>query len=355
MTEMWYFIAGNFAFPVISFYMYVSSVVGLLPFGGLDQLCTAKAESVSKSSVLFVVVSVVFFIAIFCLALVWRNEKMQYTVKKAINNNILRVIDPTGTELIVTGRGLGFGMKPGQHIDPEKVERSYRMTSPAVQQKLVELLEQIPYEHLLLTDELVEKIKASLRYPLNESLLITLADHISFAIQRSEQGIHFSNPLMGPIREFYPEEYRLGQKCLAEIREKLSVDLSDDEGGFIALHIVNAELNTTMSAVNDITRFVDGCVQVVEYYYGKTFDRSSLDFSRFAVHLRYFAQRVFQGKQEQDSHDEMFLSLIARNCSEHYRCAKCIAEYVEKTWHKVLSDEELVFLTIHLKRINLSK
>ena len=191
---------------------------------------------------------------------------MQYTVKKAINNNILRVIDPTGTELIVTGRGLGFGMKPGQHIDPEKVERSYRMTSPAVQQKLVELLEQIPYEHLLLTDELVEKIKASLRYPLNESLLITLADHISFAIQRSEQGIHFSNPLMGPIREFYPEEYRLGQKCLAEIREKLSVDLSDDEGGFIALHIVNAELNTTMSAVNDITGFVDGCVQVVEYY-----------------------------------------------------------------------------------------
>ena len=34
---------------------------------------------------------------------------MQYTVKKPINNNILRVVDPTGCELIVTGRGLGFG------------------------------------------------------------------------------------------------------------------------------------------------------------------------------------------------------------------------------------------------------
>ena len=30
---------------------------------------------------------------------------MQYTVKKPINNNILRVVDPTGCELIVTGRG----------------------------------------------------------------------------------------------------------------------------------------------------------------------------------------------------------------------------------------------------------
>ena len=135
---------------------------------------------------------------------------MQYTVKKPINNNILRVVDSTGCELIVTGRGLGFGVKPGYKIEAETVERSYRMTSPAVQQKLVELLEQIPYEHLLLTDELVAMIRSRVNYPLNESLLITLADHISFAIQRSEQGIRFSNPLMAPIREFYPEEYRLG-------------------------------------------------------------------------------------------------------------------------------------------------
>ncbi len=239
---------------------------------------------------------------------------MQYTVKKPINNNILRVVDPTGCELIVTGRGLGFGAKPGYKIEAETVERSYRMTSPAVQQKLVELLEQIPYEHLLLTDELVAMIRSRVNYPLNESLLITLADHISFAIQRSEQGIRFSNPLMAPIREFYPEEYLLGMECLAAIRQRCHADLSDDEGGFIALHIVNAELNTTMSVVNDVTRFVDGCVQVVECFYNCHFDRDALDFSRFTVHLRFFAQRVFQGKQEQenDPHDEVFRALIAR-------------------------------------------
>ena len=183
------------------------------------------------------------------------------------------------------------------------------------------------------------------------------ADHISFAIQRSEQGIRFSNPLMAPIREFYPEEYLLGMECLAAIRQRCHADLSDDEGGFIALHIVNAELNTTMSVVNDVTRFVDGCVQVVECFYNCHFDRDALDFSRFTVHLRFFAQRVFQGKQEQenDPHDEVFRALIARNCSEHYKCACCIAEYVRNTWHKELSDEELVFLTIHLKRIRMGK
>ena len=89
---------------------------------------------------------------------------MQYTVKKPINNNILRVVDPTGCELIVTGRGLGFGVKPGYKIEAETAECSYRMTSPAVQQKLVELLERIPYEHLLLTDELVETIRQRLAH-----------------------------------------------------------------------------------------------------------------------------------------------------------------------------------------------
>ena len=73
------------------------------------------------------------------------------------------------------------------------------------------------YEHLLLTDELVETIRQRLKYPLNESLLITLADHISFAIQRSEEGIRFSNPLMTSIREFYPEEYHLGvEMCIRD-------------------------------------------------------------------------------------------------------------------------------------------
>ena len=86
-------------------------------------------------------------------------------------------------------------------------------------------------------------------------------------------------------------------ECLAAIRQRCHADLSDDEGGFIALHIVNAELNTTMSVVNDVTRFVDGCVQVVEYFYNCHFDRDALDFSRFTVHLRFFAQRVFQGKR----------------------------------------------------------
>lgn len=281
---------------------------------------------------------------------------MVFTIKKVINNNILCVTDAGGSEMIVTGRGIGFGHKAGQPVNSDAVQKIYHMASMPVQQKLMDLLEQIPYDHFLLTDELVSEIRKKIPYTLNEGLLITLADHISFAIKRKEQGVEFKNPLLESIREYYPEEYRMGKACVQRIQEKLSVDLSKDEAGFIALHIVNAELNTTMSITNDITRFVDGCVKVVESYYGRVFDHESLAFSRLAVHLRFFAQRLFQHEQESDDpmQDQDFCRLIASSCKEHYECAKKIAAYVAETWNQELTEEELLFLTIHLKRINLS-
>ena len=277
-------------------------------------------------------------------------------IKKIINNNILCVVDEAGNELIVTGRGIGFQRHRGETVDPETVERTYRMEEKSGQRKLRELVEKIPIKHLTLTEGLIEHIQSEIPQKLNESLLITLADHISFAIQRKAQGAEFSNPLKGSIMCYYPTEYHLGQYCLRIIREQMGVTLHEDEAAFIALHIVNAELNTNMSEMYEITKLIEGTISVVEYFYQKQFDRESLDFSRFVVHLRYFAQRLFQGKLMEDAQgerDEMFRQLIMKNCKEHYKCAQCIAEYVKNTYQKDLSDEELTYLTIHLKRINL--
>ena len=277
-------------------------------------------------------------------------------IKKVINNSILCVVDENGNELIVTGRGIGFQRHRGEMIDSALIERTYRMEEKTGQRKLQELVEKIPIEHLTLTESLIEHIKSQVSQKLSESLLITLADHISFAILRKNQGIEFSNPLKGSIMCYYPAEYQLGRHCLRIIREKLDVELHEDEAAFIALHIVNAELNTNMSEMYEITKLIEGTISVVEYFYQKQFDRESLDFNRFVVHLRYFAQRLFQGKIMEDAQgerDELFRQLIMKNCKEHYKCAQCIAEYVRNTYRKNLSDEELTYLTIHLKRINL--
>ena len=273
-------------------------------------------------------------------------------IKKIINNNILCAVDDRGNELIVTGRGIGFQRHRGEVIDISRIERTYRMEEKTGQRKLRELVEKIPIEHLSLTEELIKHITSQIPQKLNESLLITMADHISFAILRKAQGVEFSNPLKGSIMCYYPTEYHLGQYCLGVIREQLGVILHEDEAAFLALHIVNAN----MSEMYDITKLIEGTISVVEYFYKKEFDRESLDFNRFVVHLRYFAQRLFQGKMMEDAQgerDEVFRKLIMKNCKEHYKCAQCVADYIKNTYQKNLSDEELIYLTIHLKRINL--
>lgn len=277
-------------------------------------------------------------------------------IKKVINNNILCVVDDRGGEMIVTGRGLGFKRKIGERVDPALFEKTYHMEGKAEQRKLRELVAQIPIEHLRLTQDLIEYIKSQISTPLNESLLITLADHISFAIKRREEGIEFTNPLQGAIMSYYPTEYHLGQHCLRVIREETRVDLNPSEAAFITLHIVNAELNTSMSVMYDITKLIEGALEVVEYYYQKKFDRESLDFNRFVVHLRYFAQRLFQAApRQEEEYDADFQEMIIRSCKQHYKCAQCIGEYIEKAYQKEVSPEELIYLTIHLKRINLGK
>lgn len=285
-------------------------------------------------------------------------EEKLMKIKKIINNNIVSTVDEKGHELIVSGKGIGFGKKIGDEIDRGSVKKIYRMTNSSMQRKLMELLEEIPYEHLRVTDDLVEMIKNELPYKLNEFLIVTLSDHISFAIERKSKGIEFTNPLMESIIEYYPEEFRLGEKCLNIIKDRLGISLRHDEAGFIAMHIVNAELNTAMSEVYDITSLIEGCIKVTEYYYNKKFDKGSLSYSRFIVHLRYFAQRVFSDSPmplSKEAEDETFRRLIKETCKKHYQCSEHIAEFVKKKYDKEITEEELVYLTIHLKRINMSE
>ncbi len=168
-------------------------------------------------------------------------------VKKVFNNNILCAVDEEGNEVIVTGKGLGFQKHTGESLDENKIEKTYRMVDKQEQRKLRELVQQIPMEDLLLTEQLIAEIKQHITQPLNESLLITLTDHISFAMQRKQQGIEFTNPLAGSITCYYPTEYQMGCRCLDMIKQKTGIELNADEASFIALHIVNAELNTHMS------------------------------------------------------------------------------------------------------------
>ncbi len=157
-------------------------------------------------------------------------------VEKVLNNNLVISVLEQNREIILMGRGIGFGLKPGMEIDEGKIEKKfYGFSDSRNETLLMELLERVPMEHLAVGMQIVEYIREHFHKELNEKLVLGLSDHISFAIERQKQGLSLANTLLLEIKKFYTDEYRLGQAALDIIEEQLGVRLPEDEAGFIAI------------------------------------------------------------------------------------------------------------------------
>jgi len=133
----------------------------------------------------------------------------------------------------------------------------------------------------------------------------------------------------------------------------LGVELSYDEAGFIALHIVNSELDTNIGNMVKITELIQKVMELIYNYYGKEIDEDSLNYKRFITHLKFFGQRIFTDKATEED-DEEFRSLVKNRYPIEYQCAENIGRLVLEQYSKKVTEEELMFLTIHLKRLQMS-
>ena len=50
-------------------------------------------------------------------------------IDKIINNNIVSALEPDGKEVVIMGRGIGFGAKMGKEIPESKIEKVFRLDS----------------------------------------------------------------------------------------------------------------------------------------------------------------------------------------------------------------------------------
>lgn len=275
-----------------------------------------------------------------------------YLIKKVVNNNIVCASDDNGEEVILRGLGIGFNKKPKEEVAEETIEKIYRMDSAKNTNKLQELLSEIPLQYVEVCTDIIDYAKEILNRRLNNNIYITLTDHISFAIERQREQMEYKNAMLNEIRCFYPQEYALGLKALSMIEQRLKVKLSKDEAGFIALHIVNAELGTSMSNMVQITELIQNILKIVKNYYQMEFDEESLHYSRFVTHLKFFGQRLFTNKESQ-SEDRAFQEMVMKQYPHDYQCAEQIRQYIEQNYKKRITEEEMMFLTVHLKRVSM--
>lgn len=271
-------------------------------------------------------------------------------IEKVINNNIISAYEKSGAEVIVMGRGIGFKKKQGEVVPADQISKIFRIKSRTLAEQFKELLANMPLERVRISDEIISHAKDHLKLKLNQSIYVTLTDHINFAIERVSQGIEPQNALLWEIKRFYPQEFQLGIYALELIQDRLDILLPEDEAGFIALHFVNAEYGTD---IRDAVKFPDqmqAIVDIVERNLGILLDESSLHYERFMTHIKFLIQRIYR-KELLSSEDRELSLLMQRKYPREYQCSLKVAEYIMQATGSRLSEEEIMYLSVHIRRV----
>jgi beta-glucoside operon transcriptional antiterminator len=170
-------------------------------------------------------------------------------VYKSINNNIVSAFDHSGNEVILIGKGIGYKAKEGDIIEPGSVKKIFIMQNADEADRFAQLFATIPESHLEIADEIFTYAKEKLNKKVNERALVSLADHISFAILRLNMGMDFKNLLLPDVRKFYPLEFEIGLYGVELMHNKLDLCFPEDEAASIAMHIINAEYDIPVGEI----------------------------------------------------------------------------------------------------------
>lgn len=276
---------------------------------------------------------------------------MAMKINNIINNNIVSAFDDEGKEVIVMGKGIGYDAKKGKRIGKSKVDKIFRMDSQNAFNELSDMLENIPSEHFELTNDVINFANKILDKELNKNIYLTLTDHISFAIERYKKGFEFTNPLLYSIKALYKKEFEIAEYAIDLINKRFHINFNKDEAASIALHFVNAQYNLKMHESIDVTKLIKEVFKIIKSSLNITIDENSLACERFITHLRFFALRIIK-KERSAFNDTDFKNMIFEQYLKEYECSKKIADYIFQEFSYKVQDEELLYLTVHIRRLN---
>lgn len=271
------------------------------------------------------------------------------TIKKSLNNSML-LVDNDQREMILFGKGIGFGAKPGTHIDLAQVEKVFLPLSDLKSRHFLSLTDTIPAAFFDISHEILILARSLCGDKLNSVLLFTLAEHLHFAVERSRSGQTILNKLSWEVKRYYPQEYSVGLQARAQVNEKFDVELPEDEAVNIAFHLINASSQEDDSTAHQQVELVNRIADIVRYKLGKTIDTQSVNYMRFITHLRYFAERVLAGKIALSETEDFYQELM-RHRPDAMTVSWVIRDYVQDKYQLTLPKDELTWLSIHISRL----
>ncbi|MBL4934742.1 PRD domain-containing protein [Clostridium sp. YIM B02515] len=274
-----------------------------------------------------------------------------YIVQKIFNNNIILVID-NNVEKILFGKGIGFGKHAGDEIALNKsIEKTFIIQDPQNKNKFNQLIKTVDEDIIVICEEIISMISEEFTEELDESIHISLTDHIFFTLKRLKESNEIVNPFLVETEVLFKKEYEIAKKAVSILEKRTGISIPEGETGFITLHIHSARNKGTLSntikyafLANTITEFVEDNLNI-------ELDRDSLDYARFIIHLRFAIERLLKSSPIKNE----LLTAIKRKYKASYKLAEQIGKIIEDSLEVKVVPDEIGYIAIHLQKLTESK
>ncbi len=266
-------------------------------------------------------------------------------VIKNINNNIAHCVDSKGRDVVAFGKGIGF-FKSGEDIPLSRINRTFYN----IKDTDYGVLRTIPTVVINTAIYIIDYVSNELSLDFPSSSAITLADHLQFAIERKDANIYLELPLLQDIAQLYPDEMRVAEESLRIIEQMTGEKLPRMEAGTLAMHFVTDRINPKSRAYPDTAAITEHCTKMIEDDFNITIDRNSFNYSRFASHLDFLIRRLTAHEQIESRNLNLYDEL-KHNYPDSFECVKKMRAYLTEELSQPISDEEALYLVIHINRL----
>ncbi|MBQ7147983.1 MAG: PRD domain-containing protein [Pseudobutyrivibrio sp.] len=274
-----------------------------------------------------------------------------YRVEKVLNHNaLIGIPENTTQEYLILGKGIGFGKHVSETIDVTSEHKVYSLKESTDRGDKKELATSIDPVYLEIANEILDGAEAAFK-TIDRDVLLPLADHIEFAVKRIKSNEQLKNPLTDDIRVLFHAEFKVAEVARDILAERLNVHISDDEIGYIALHVHSSIMDQAVSQAMQMADAVRQCVSMVEEETGKSIDTQSLSYNRLLNHIRYMIARTLKGEViKLDMND-----YINASAANSFQAATRICQELGRSLGKQIHQAEIGYLAMHIERVALDE
>lgn len=273
--------------------------------------------------------------------------KSMYRVKKVLNHNtVIGIRSEDNQEYLMMGKGIGFGKKITERIEAGPEVTLYSLQKSTERGSAEKLAKSISPECLEIAGQILDAAEQEFG-KIDRNILFPMADHIEYAIKRIREHEQISNPLTEDIRALFHMEYKVAKQIIPILKERMGIQIDEDEVGYIALHIHSAIEDEKVSQAMQVAQAVRECISQIEREIGRPIDVMSLAYNRLMNHIRYMAARAMKGEKLKVNMND-YMGIKFPNA---FRIAEKVCSQVERNLKCKLYEVEIGYLAMHIERV----